>query len=179
MIADTRFCGTQASLIAVTAVTDFGMRVGYDSAWEGIEPMEPLKTYTASRPRIHSKVGVNVVTPYSFLADLVLLVHFIFVAVAVFGSVGIFINYWWAFAHVPIVLWSSAVNLAGWTCPLTPLEKRLRNAAGGMGYKESFTQHYIALLVYPRGMPRRLELVAGFSILIWNMAVYAIILWLH
>ena len=141
--------------------------------------MEPLKTYTTSRPRIHSKAKVNVVTSYGLLADLVLLGHFIFVVVAVFGSVGLFINHWWACVHAPIVLWSSAVNLAGWTCPLTPLEKRLRMAAGEMGYKESFTQHYIAPLVYPRGMPRHLELVAGFSILIWNLAVYAIILWLH
>lgn len=27
-------------------------------------------------------------------------------------------------------------------------------------------------LVYPRGMPRQLELVAGFSILAWNAVVY-------
>jgi hypothetical protein len=32
-------------------------------------------------------------------------------------------------------------------------------------------------VVYPQGMPRRLELVAGVSIVLWNAAVYAGICW--
>ncbi|HIF97285.1 MAG TPA: DUF2784 family protein [Myxococcales bacterium] len=31
-----------------------------------------------------------------------------------------------AWLHVPTVLWGCAVNLAGWVCPLTPLENRFR-----------------------------------------------------
>jgi hypothetical protein len=112
-----------------------------------------------------------------FAANIVLLFHFVFVVLAVFGGFGVLINPRWAWIHVPIVVWSSVVNLAGWTCPLTPLENRLRAAASGTGYEGGFVQHYIGPLVYPSGMPRRLELVAGVAIAAWNGALYAFIYW--
>jgi hypothetical protein len=109
-------------------------------------------------------------------ANVVLLVHFAIVLLAVFGGFGVLVEPRWAWIHVPIVVWSSVVNLAGWTCPLTPLENRFR-AAAGEGYEGGFVQHYIGSLVYPRGMPRRLELVAGVSIALWNGVLYACIIW--
>jgi hypothetical protein len=108
-----------------------------------------------------------------YAANLVLLFHFAFVAVAVFGGLGVLISPMWAWVHVPIVAWSSVVNLAGWTCPLTPLENRLRAEANGTGYDGGFVQHYIGPLVYPNGMPRRFELIAGVAIVAWNGALYA------
>jgi hypothetical protein len=114
---------------------------------------------------------------YRFAASLVLSAHFVFVLLAVFGGLGALIDPRWAFVHVPIVVWSSVVNLAGWTCPLTPLENRFRAAAAQSGYEGGFVQHYLWPVVYPQGMPRRLELVAGVSIVLWNAAVYAGICW--
>lgn len=112
-------------------------------------------------------------------ADLVLLAHFLFAAFAVFGSLLLFDSIRWAWLHVPAVLWSSIVNLMGWTCPLTPLENRLRARAGQAGYSGGFIQHYLGRAVYPRGMPRRLEWVAGISVLAGNALLYAVILsWL-
>jgi len=113
----------------------------------------------------------------SFAANVVLLAHFAFVLLAVFGGFGVLINPRWAWVHVPIVVWSSVVNLASWTCPLTPLENRLRITATGTGYAGGFVQHYIGPLVYPRGMPRQLELVAGISIILWNALLYGFIYW--
>jgi hypothetical protein len=113
----------------------------------------------------------------SFAANVVLLTHFAFVLLAVFGGFGLLIDPRWAWVHVPIVVWSSVVNLASWTCPLTPLENRLRVAAAGTGYAGGFVQHYIGPLVYPRGMPRQLELVAGISIILWNALLYGFIYW--
>jgi Protein of Unknown function (DUF2784) len=111
-------------------------------------------------------------------ANLVLLVHLAFVLIAVFGAFGVLINPYWAWVHVPIVVWSSVVNLADWTCPLTPLENRLRAAASEVGYEGGFVQHYIGPVVYPGGMPRRLELVAGIVIVLWNVVLYGFIWWL-
>lgn len=111
-------------------------------------------------------------------ASAVLLFHFLFVLFAVFGGFGLLLDARWAFVHLPVVLWSSLVNLADWTCPLTPLENRCRAAAKQGGYEGGFVQHYLGPLVYPRGMPRRLELIAGFSILAWNSIVYAAVYWL-
>jgi hypothetical protein len=78
---------------------------------------------------------------------------------AVFGGLLILFRTSWAWLHVPAVLWSSAVNLANWRCPLTPLEKYFRRRAGN-AYEDGFVEHYIGTLVYPKGMPRQIELVA-------------------
>jgi hypothetical protein len=108
-------------------------------------------------------------------ADLVLVGHFLFAAFAVFGGALVALDARWAWLHVPAVLWSSIVNLMGWTCPLTPIEKSLRASAGDAGYRGGFIQHYIGQAVYPRGMPRQMELVAGVSVLAGNLVVYALL----
>jgi hypothetical protein len=108
-------------------------------------------------------------------ADLVLLFHFLFAAFAVSGGFLAICDPSWAIVHVPAVLWSSVVNLMGWTCPLTPIEQRLRARAGQAGYAGGFIQRYVGRAVYPRGMPRRMELIAGTSVLIGNAIVYAIV----
>ncbi len=113
--------------------------------------------------------------PNRIAADLVLLLHFLFAAFAVFGGALVAHNLEWAWFHIPAVLWSSLVNLMSWTCPLTPLEKSLRARAGQAGYAGGFIQHYVGRAVYPRGMPRQMELVAGVSILVGNLVVYAVI----
>lgn len=103
--------------------------------------------------------------------------HLLFVLLAVFGGFALLIDARWAWLHLPVVVWSSVVNLAGWTCPLTPLENRFRAAARQTGYEGGFVEHYFGPLIYPQGMPRRLELVAGVSILLWNTVVYAGVWW--
>jgi hypothetical protein len=108
-------------------------------------------------------------------ADLVLTGHFLFAAFAVFGGALVAVNPAWAWLHIPAVLWSSVVNLMGWTCPLTPIEKSLRLRAGESGYHGGFIQHYVGRAVYPRGMPRRMELIAGVSVLAGNLVVYALL----
>jgi uncharacterized protein DUF2784 len=104
-------------------------------------------------------------------ADAVLLLHFAFVLFGVFGALLVLLDRRWMWIHIPAVLWSSIVNLASWTCPLTPVEQDLRRQAGE-SYEGGFIQHYVGSLVYPGGMPRRMELIAGWSILIWNVLLY-------
>ena len=109
------------------------------------------------------------------LANLVLSIHFAFVAFSVLGGFLVVWKRWVVWLHVPSVLWSSFVNLFSHVCPLTPIENRFRRLAGQAGYEGGFIQHYIGPLVYPGGMPRRLELIAGYSVLIWNVVVYALV----
>ena len=109
------------------------------------------------------------------LANLVLAFHFVFVLFSVLGGFLVLWKRWIAWLHVPSVLWSSFVNLFSHVCPLTPIENRFRHLAGEAGYEEGFIQHYVAPLVYPGGMPRRMELIAGYSVLIWNAFVYAFV----
>jgi hypothetical protein len=110
-------------------------------------------------------------------ADTILLLHFFFVIFAILGGLAVLYKRRVIWLHVPVVLWSSLVNLAGWTCPLTPLENFFHAAAGRAGYKGGFIEHYIEPLVYPSGMPRDFELIAGVSILVWNLVVYAFLIY--
>ena len=110
-------------------------------------------------------------------ADLVLAFHFLFVLFAVFGGFLVLLDWRVLLIHVPVVAWSSIVNLARWTCPLTPLEKTLRRRAGRDAFRGTWTQHYIEPMVRPMGMPRRMEVVAGVSIVAWNVIVYGFVFW--
>lgn len=108
-------------------------------------------------------------------ADLVLLLHFAFVLFTVLGGIVVFFHSRAVWLHLPAVLWSSFINLAGRTCPLTPLENFHRVRAGQAGFEGGFVAHYIEPLVYPAGMPREFELIAGISVLVWNGLVYAFV----
>lgn len=101
--------------------------------------------------------------------------HFAFVLFAVLGGLLGLLDLRWWWLHAPAVLWSAVVNVAGWTCPLTPLEQYLRRRASVAGYEGGFVEHYIGPLVYPGGMPRRLELTAAASITLWNAVVYLLV----
>jgi len=111
------------------------------------------------------------------LADAVLLLHFAFVLFAIFGGVLVLYRKWVIWLHLPAVVWSALVNLAGWVCPLTPLENYFYVAAGQAGYAGGFVEHYLAPLVYPDAMPRQLQLTAAVSIVVWNILVYAFVVW--
>lgn len=109
------------------------------------------------------------------LANFILGFHFGFVLFSVLGGFLVLWKRWIAWLHIPSVLWSSFVNLFSHVCPLTPLENRFRQLAGQAGYEGEFIQHYVAPLVYPGGMPRRMELIASYSVLLGNALVYAIV----
>ena len=113
------------------------------------------------------------------LANLVLALHFAFVLFSVLGGFLVLWKRWIAWLHIPSVLWSSFVNLFSHVCPLTPIENNFRHLAGQAGYEGGFIQHYVAPLVYPGGMPRRMELIAGYSVLVGNGLVYALVIFLR
>lgn len=116
---------------------------------------------------------------HAIAADLVLAAHFLFAAFAVLGGFLVILDLRVMLAHIPVVLWSSVVNLANWTCPLTPMEKNLRHRAGQQVFEGGWIQNYLEPLVRPLGMPRRMELVAGVSVVVWNVIVYAFVFWMR
>jgi len=109
-------------------------------------------------------------------ADAVLLVHFAFVAFVVLG--GLLLLRWPALAwiHLPAVAWAAIVELAGWVCPLTPLEVTLRQAAGVSGYSGDFLEHYIVALLYPEGITRTLQFSLGAFVILINVFLYSVVL---
>ncbi|MEK7728170.1 MAG: DUF2784 domain-containing protein, partial [candidate division KSB1 bacterium] len=63
---------------------------------------------------------------YSFLADLVVVLHFAFIVFVIGGAVLVY--FWRAviWVHVPCAVWGAWIEFSGWICPLTPLENWLR-----------------------------------------------------
>ena len=109
-------------------------------------------------------------------ADVVLAVHLAFVLFVILG--GLLVLRWpkLAWVHVPAVVWGALVELAGWICPLTPLEVTLREAAGEAGYRGDFVEHYLVALLYPEGLGRTTQFLFATLVVLINGAVY-VILW--
>lgn len=106
------------------------------------------------------------------LADTVVVVHLLFVLYVAFGSLFVFPWPRTAWLHLPAVVWGAVIELAGWPCPLTPLEQRLRRSAGDQGYDGGFIEHYVVSLIYPGGLTRTYQILLGIAILAINGAVY-------
>lgn len=111
------------------------------------------------------------------LADLLVGVHFLFIAFVVMGG---FLTWRWRrliWIHVPVALWGAWIEFAGWICPLTPLENTLRRAAGQAGYTGGFVEHYVIPVVYPAGLTRSLQLALGIAVVLINVIAYAGAVW--
>ena len=109
-----------------------------------------------------------------WLADLVLLLHFAFVA---FVALGGFLVIRWpkiAWAHVPAAIWGAGIELTGWICPLTPLENALRARAGGAAYEGDFIARYLLPVLYPEGLTRDAQFVLGSIVIFGNAVLYAV-----
>lgn len=110
---------------------------------------------------------------FSLLADVVLLLHLAFILFVVLGAflVRRFPRLIWL--HPPAVAWGALVELAGWVCPLTPLENHLRRLGGEAGYEGGFIGHYLLPIVYPEALSRQLQVALGLVVVVINVAAYA------
>ncbi len=112
---------------------------------------------------------------YSFLADLVVVVHGAFILFAVLGGCLVLWRRGVLWLHLPAAAWAALIELFGWVCPLTPLENSLRRASGGAGYGGSFVERYLVSLVYPAGLTRELQLFLAAAVVAINAGIYAVI----
>jgi hypothetical protein len=111
---------------------------------------------------------------FRFLADTVALFHGAFV---VFVVVGGFLALRWhrlAWVHLPAAVWGAWIELAGWTCPLTPLENALRHRAGQAGYAGGFVEHYLIPLLYPEAYTLGLRLALAAAVVLLNAVAYGL-----
>jgi hypothetical protein len=114
--------------------------------------------------------------PTGLLADLVVVIHLAFVLFVVLGGLLVLRWPWIGYLHIPSAVWGAWIELAGWVCPLTPLEKALRARAGGAGYQGDFVEHYLLPILYPSGLTRGVQVALGCLVLGLNLAIYAALL---
>jgi hypothetical protein len=106
------------------------------------------------------------------LADLVLLVHAAFVLFVVLGGFAVLRWPRLAWIHLPAAAWGAVIEFAGWICPLTPLENRLRGLAGDAGYQGGFVEHYLLALLYPAALDRSIQVGLGLAVIAVNLVAY-------
>lgn len=109
---------------------------------------------------------------YAIAAEAVLWLHAFFILFAVAGGLLLLRWRWLLWLHLPAAGWAAVVVMAGWVCPLTPLEQTLRAMAGQDGYGGSFIEHYLLLLIYPPGLTRSMQILLGLLVLTVNVTVY-------
>jgi len=109
------------------------------------------------------------------LADLLLILHVAFIVFAVLGGLLALRWRWAPLFHVPAALWGVFIELSGGICPLTPLENKLRRAAGASGYSGGFVEHYLVPIVYPSELSLPVQLVLAGLLVFANALVYGFV----
>ncbi len=110
-----------------------------------------------------------------FLADLVLIVHTLFIIFAVFGGLIVLKWYKVMWLHIPCALWGALIEFFGWICPLTYLENYLREIGNGNYHESSFIQHYLLPIIYPPGLTTDIQILLGTIVIVINLIVYCIV----
>ncbi len=117
---------------------------------------------------------------YGYLADLVMVIHFLFIVFMVVGGLIVLWRPKVAWIHIPVFIWGAIIGIFGWICPLTPLENELRRLAEGNPRSTDFVQHYLMPVIYPEllfpeGFPEQGFLWLSLSVLGLNLLVYSLI----
>ena len=130
--------------------------------------VDGLVTGLSSQQHVHNDQSMG----WGALADFVVGIHVGFVLFVIFG--GLLVLKWpkTAWLHLPAVAWGVWVELAGWICPLTPLENHLRAQGGGGVYRESFVERYLLPVLYPDALTRELQFALAAAILATNAVIY-------
>lgn len=109
---------------------------------------------------------------YSLLANLILIVHGVFVLFVATGGLLVLKMPRLLWLHLPALGWGGTVVGMGWVCPLTPLENHLRRLAGLEGYAGGFIEHYLTSAIYPDGLTREIQILLAGLLIIGNLVVY-------
>ena len=113
---------------------------------------------------------------YRSAADLLVLLHLRFILFVIIGGFLVLKWRWLVLLHLPAAIWGVLIEFQGWMCPLTPLEKRLRQAAGEAGYSGGFIEHYLLPVIYPEALTADIQMTLGGFVILINLVAYAWVL---
>jgi hypothetical protein len=110
---------------------------------------------------------------YRVAADLVLVVHLLFIGFVVGGA---FLAWRWPrviWVHLPAMVYGALIEFVGFTCPLTPLQNYLLRRGGETGYSHGFISHYLIQVIYPAGLTRGVQIGLGLFVVLVAAVGYA------
>ena len=103
---------------------------------------------------------------YRVAADLVLVVHLLFIGFVVGGA---FLAWRWPriiWVQLPAMVYGALIEFVGFTCPLTPLQDYLLRRGGETAYRGGFISHYLIQAIYPAGLTRGIQIGLGLFVLL-------------
>ncbi len=109
---------------------------------------------------------------YVIAADLVLVVHVLFIGFVVVGS---FLTWRWPrliWVQLPATVYGALVEFVGFACPLTALQNYLLRSGGRAGYRGGFISHYLIQVIYPAGLTRGIQIGLGLFVVLVAMVGY-------
>ena len=112
---------------------------------------------------------------YELAADIILIIHFLFILFVIFGALLFFIVKKIVFIHIPAIIWGSYIELTHSICPLTYLENWFLHKANLTTYSEGFIQNYLVPIVYPMNLTKDLQIFLGIGLIVINIVIYAFI----
>jgi hypothetical protein len=113
---------------------------------------------------------------YRLMADLVIVIHFLWILFILFGFLLALKYQSVVFIHMVGLVFTLILNIGGWYCPLTHLEIHLqRQSSPDSLYIGSFITHYLERIIYLRvdASHLRIGAIAWVSL---NLGGYAILL---
>jgi hypothetical protein len=112
---------------------------------------------------------------YSLLADLIILLHFMFILFVLCGGLLVLKWKWLIFIHIPAAIYGILIEIESWVCPLTPLEVHFKMKAGESIYQGGFIEHYLIPIIYPPGLNRTIQIILAAMVLILNIIIYTMV----
>ena len=112
---------------------------------------------------------------YLILADLLVIVHLLFIIFALLGGLLLIWRGSLFFVHLPAAIWAALISFKGWICPLTPLENYLRGIAGTAGYEQGFVEYYLIPIIYPSNLTANIQIMLGALVLLINLCIYCLV----
>ncbi|MDH5572991.1 MAG: DUF2784 domain-containing protein [Gammaproteobacteria bacterium] len=114
---------------------------------------------------------------YLLLADLVVIIHLVFILYVLFG--GLLVYKWkkLIWLHVCTLAWGFYIEITGSICPLTPLEIWLRVQAGVDPYSGGFISNYLVPLIYPADYDMNMQISGIMVLLVTNAIIYSLYFW--
>jgi hypothetical protein len=103
-----------------------------------------------------------------FGAQLVASVHLAWVLFTVIGAFFCFRRPVLKWVHLAVMAYGVAIEIGGWICPLTHLEKALLDAAGVPGYDGDFVTHLIRRVIYP-DVSQEVLIAGALVVLAWTL----------
>lgn len=108
---------------------------------------------------------------YRLGAEAVVLLHFLWIVFVLTGAFFLYRRRRLKWVHLAAVLYSLAIEVYGWVCPLTYLEQWLWEKAGQESYEGSFVAFYLEKIIYLRAPQELLVGLVGL-LLVVTLSLY-------